>query len=704
MVNLAMPLAHQTTADYSAFTGTLLLGRPFRQPLESATSPGNYSDGLELFTRPAAANLYACFDGTLRWVPAAAAAGAKLVIDLPATSLRGTGSLATVPMVEAPCAQVVYDNIDKAAAKTALTTLLQTAYTAARAAARRPRTWHPVMSMQTAFVRRTLRLKAYLDTTPDAAAALAALVDDFLADAPAGRLPSIPVLAGEGIGKAAPYLASDTLPAGAPAWIGAPASPTRACRLTWRTLDVGGQPINPTYYLYYFLRQMLGPQASRVVSTLTNVVSGTALAHPLVTLLPALQGATPPRSREAIGGISRIPIGSLISYHGFPAETPVSRVEWRYTDTCLLEAQLRAGQTDTVPTLMPAIGSTTATTRRNSITAMWATSGTAIRQISDAFQIPCELLIALMGTESSGVEQAVRIEPLLATNRTDLRASAARALEEAYDKAAGIRGTVSNVTDNGNGTVSFDLTLDVNQTWAQDVLKDHDRLIFWGADRLPITANSAARNTATTPPKKQYTITVTGTTRTDTQAWVLDGYTPPAGVPDPWTGAVQVNPGATLTWDQLVQVVDGTKGKRISPGAIQTLISTARDRVAWIQQVAPGIVAALGLAAPPATAGGYLRDAINPGRRGWLLYREASLLCGAAYVRSGYNDSAQRTRYDLPLVGGAYNAGRPRAVRSRWGLKYHGEYVERAGPFFNVAADMFNTSALTPGATVRFMK
>jgi hypothetical protein len=138
---------------------------------------------------------------------------------------------------------------------------------------------------------------------------------------------------------------------------------------------------------------------------------------------------------------------------------------------------------------------------------------------------------------------------------------------------------------------------------------------------------------------------------------------------------------------------------------IQTLISTARERVAWIQAVAPTIFAALNISAPPATAGGYLRDAANPARRGWLLYPEASLLCGAAYIRSGYNDFAQRTAFDLPLVGGAYNAGSPKSVKkSRWGLKYHGEYVERAGPFFNVAADLFNDGTLAPAATVRFMR
>ncbi|HVE80352.1 MAG TPA: hypothetical protein VNA89_15915 [Gemmatimonadaceae bacterium] len=705
-VSFATPLAHQTGSDFTAFANSFAVGRPFRQPLQSASGAASYADGLEVFAKDAAADLYVALDGTLSWQPATTTAGAQLILDVAPSALRGKGSLLELGMVEAPPARIVYDNVDKARAKEALEALFQTVYAAAKAKPKQSKGWHPAMKMQTPAVKTALRLKTHLDTKKtDAPAEITRLVDDFLADAPTGLLPAIPVVAGDRVGKAAAYRAGDTPPAPAPAWLGAAGDANRARRLTWRTYDVGGQAINPTYYLYYLLRQALQPAASRVVTVLTGVATGGNLAHPLATLLPALQGAAPPRAREQVSGLSRIPTSGLLDYHGFPADAPVSKLEWRYNDSNQLEARTRTGQTDTPPTLTPVAGSADATQKVQTVTTIWAENGSAIRVISEAFQIPCEVLVALLGTESAGDERAVRLEPLRDTDRTTLRGSAAAALEEAYDKAAGSRGTVSSPVDNQDGTVSFVLTLDVKQTWDRDVLRARGRRVYWGTDRLPITANSVGTNTTAPPIKRQYTITVTGTTRTDTQAWVLDGYTPPNGVPDPWTGTAAVNPGATLTWDQLVQVVDGTRGRRISPGVIQTLISTARERVEWIQKVAPTIFGDLGITAPPATAGGFLRDAVNPGRRGWLLYRAASLLCGAAYIRSAYNDSAQRTRFDLPLVGGAYNAGQPIAVKkARWGLKYHDEYVERAGPFFNVAADLFNSGTLAPAPTVRFMR
>src|SRR5918992_3617054 len=185
-VTFATPLVHQTGSDYTAFNNALAVGRAFRQPLETATGGAGFAPGLELFTKEAASDLYAALDGTIRWQPETATSGAQLILEVSPTSLRGSGSLLGLNMVEAPPARLVYDNVDKDEAKAALEALLQTTYDAAKAKPKQPKTWHPVMKMQTPTVKKARRLKTHLDSKTDVPAAITELIDDFLADAPTG--------------------------------------------------------------------------------------------------------------------------------------------------------------------------------------------------------------------------------------------------------------------------------------------------------------------------------------------------------------------------------------------------------------------------------------------------------------------------------------------------------------------------------------
>jgi hypothetical protein len=174
--------------------------------------------------------------------------------------------------------------------------------------------------------------------------------------------------------------------------------------------------------------------------------------------------------------------------------------------------------------------------------------------------------------------------------------------------------------------------------------------------------------------------------------WVMEGFS--TSVPNPWNGGAVVRAGRALTWDQLVTVVDATNGSRISPGLLQTLISTARGVLPFLNNVAPTIFATLGIPAAPATAGQFLND--------WLLEGSHSLLLGIAYMRKAYN--VKGTAFDLPLVGAAYNAGSlRRRDHSLWGLQYFGDYVEHAAPHYNAAVALFN-GAPVPAPTVRFMR
>jgi hypothetical protein len=175
--------------------------------------------------------------------------------------------------------------------------------------------------------------------------------------------------------------------------------------------------------------------------------------------------------------------------------------------------------------------------------------------------------------------------------------------------------------------------------------------------------------------------------------FVLDGTD--RSVPSPWNGTAAVRSAtSTLTWDELVTIVDATSGARVSPGLTQNLISSAMDAIKRLRL--NDHLAAAGLPALPATAGGYLND--------WLLHAAHSIFLAGGEIRSNYKSDI--TFMDLPLVACAYNTGavRPKNA-SPWGLKVDDAYVPRGAPFFNAAATLFNGTPAPPTApTVRFMR
>jgi hypothetical protein len=819
-VNFATPVAHQTTANYAAFNNAITLGRPFRQPLLTAPNPADFSSGWELFLSSAGdvAVVYAWLDGTLTWQASATAApGNRLTLETDVRVRTGNQALPRLRIVEAHPARAIYENVDQASVQTALEAVLNAAYAAAVAAPRRPNNWHPAMRLQVLDGTTNRRLKEYLDAHAPAATTITALITGFLGGAAAAGgvvLRQLPVLAGEALGRAAPYLAGDPLPAAPSFPLGGAADANRARRLTFVTQDNCRQSINPLYYHHVFMRRMLLPANQRVVVSLTNIVANGALAHPLVTLFPALSAAAVPVAREQINGQSRIPIGDLGTFHGYPAGAPVSQLEWRYAATGEFEAQARVAGT-AVPTLAP----TTAQTTR--VNTLWTTYGAAIATICDALQVPCEAVIGLVCTEAPPNldERAVRFEPLRERDRNRLRTGGVAAADELeYDKVVGLQGTVTAATHNANGTTRLDVTLTANRTWAANVLRSRNVFVLVDeADRLPVTANGAGSNTSTyritvrdrklaggfanrgtqafgttlfyAPGQRgagnaaagpvqlgvqrqgevrrlrvtagantldgpatvtvfqngaataltvtlaagaqagndtantfvtaagddlSVQVTTAGTAGTITNlrwellhapaaapaggappgdVWVLEGHS--TSVPSPWNGPGLLRAGRTMTWAQVLPIIEQTRGERVSPGLLQTLISTASGITPWLNAVAGGLFAALGIPAPPATAADFLND--------WLTHGARSILVGIAYIRSGYN--TRTTCFDLPLVGAAYNAGTLRTRgNTRWGLQYHGEYVERAGPHFNAGTALFNAAAApatTP--TVRLM-
>jgi hypothetical protein len=204
--------------------------------------------------------------------------------------------------------------------------------------------------------------------------------------------------------------------------------------------------------------------------------------------------------------------------------------------------------------------------------------------------------------------------------------------------------------------------------------------------------------------------------------WVLDGWAHPAW-PAIWNGGAEVRqrPGvpAGLTYDQLVTVTTSIKGANVSPGIMQTMISTALPVVEWLRAVQPDLFTRLKIPLPSTDAGILLRD-------GWLLEPANSILLGAAYVRmqhNGFNFLWQRatkaqkrimrvgtTRMDLPGVLAAYNTNRLRpntaGLAAAWALPGVQDRVEASAPAYNAALDLFDDTAqpLTPAPTVRFQR
>lgn len=138
---------------------------------------------------------------------------------------------------------------------------------------------------------------------------------------------------------------------------------------------------------------------------------------------------------------------------------------------------------------------------------------------------------------------------------------------------------------------------------------------------------------------------------------------------------------ADLVREEPGYVSDEATPDRVSPGLMQTLISTARG----------------------ATGDASLDRAA-------LLEAEASVRAGACYIKQQAMRPARATNFDPPLVGIAYNAGslRPAAANpaNRWGLvqteRDREQHVFHADAFVEYFNDFFavldSDPALMPGA------
>jgi hypothetical protein len=456
---------------------------------------------------------------------------------------------------------------------------------------------------------------------------------------------------------------------------------------TIRTVDAGGQSVDPLYYLHGHLHRSLGPAKRRTTESRTAITDDAgALAHPLVTLCPVLAPDAAPPARAKVGGATAIALGDLADFHRFVWNgKPVSALEWRYTDAAAFESRT-PGRT-VVDAYPPP------TDIRTRITNLWTAHGQALTDVAEKLQVPAELLLAILGREARAEDnpspRAIRLEPLPAQDRSRLTTG----LALAYDKVTGTHGTVSGYKLAGDGrTAELDLTIANARAWGVNSLRASRRSVLWNDERLAIRANDGGDAANTT-----FHLTIDAPKAAATEAWVLDGYSTvvPAGA---WPGAAAVKTGEALTWEQLAGAATMLRGLHISPGLFQTIIATAKEQLAVIRRMVPTVYADLHVTAPPDQPGDFLRQ-------GWLVEPKQSILAGAAKLRAGYLRRPS-TRFDLPPAGGAYNSGSlSRNRRSVWGVVVGDGYVERAAEAIRAASELFGgTPAPTPAPGVRFVR
>jgi hypothetical protein len=196
--------------------------------------------------------------------------------------------------------------------------------------------------------------------------------------------------------------------------------------------------------------------------------------------------------------------------------------------------------------------------------------------------------------------------------------------------------------------------------------------------------------------------------------------------PDPWNdgGVIRTVGSDMLTWGQMADLLHISPyfRTRLSPGLMQTLISTAAKTLDWVGGVfrdindthIPASYAnwwdyfAVRQPPGPSNMEEYLKPPAGESR-GWLTVPRHSIIAGTAYIRVLYNTDKEGTFWDPPKAAAAYNAGYvlkpcgvvasanqppvPQSVvndKRTWGLCYYGDYMSRFGQVYNSAIALFD--------------
>ncbi len=437
----AFPIMHITSGDYLPFTDKFLLGRTFFQPIESLkvkdlyptggppeiaahlNDPISrfYAPGIEMFfdgVDAEVSKIYSMFDGFITWI------GDRLI--LTPEPKKALQELSKTDMLEAGLGRVIYENIEKASMKTALVDLILTSYQAANK--------HPILkcALLPGPVMTTFNAILSVTLPADRESIIGPIVDSFLA----GGGQTFPIKAGELLGKADFFKATDELPdaASRPAWFKTIADADRARKILVITKDVGKQVLNPWYYLHNY------------VSSQTPIT-----IHPYSH--PLLAGTVPPTyGRNIIGTTYYFPLGALNTLHGVPSDdsdskpffSPRSTNKWRYDDDGFFEANEYNKAGNATAFAIP-----DGVTAQNKFNKLRTTYLTLLNDYCEKLQIPVGLMFGIFGAETSGKSTAdVRLEPLYEYNEKQLAPNTT--LIDKYNKLTGFHCQASRVMKKGD--------------------------------------------------------------------------------------------------------------------------------------------------------------------------------------------------------------------------------------------------------------
>jgi len=446
-IQIAWPICNRPAGDYAIVANSVCLGRPFRQPL-NLPDANNFVDGLELWLRDddAVMSLHACFNGFLSFYPTESNQPASLKLSPnPNTSKE----LRRLNIVEPGVQSLIYANVDRTAVREALINLITAAHTAATG---RQETWHTVMR----FRRNNVLLKIAIDRTgvDQRPAFIEQVVDHVLNNSATNSNARLPVAHSDIIGKAATAFGN----AAPPANCNLGAAPRY---LIFKIEERGGQIRNPLSDLWSWVNRSSG--ANPLINLQAPHQIGTANPHPLaqVTNL-SLNTPKPPARVETAAPLRPVPMLELVNYHHHDN----ARVEWHLTDEGILEAQLRANQPGAAPNFTPA-------NHTNLIERMWTEYGTDITDMSNAFQVPIELIMAFLGKETGNLnERAARFEPVdnaerQATRGEPLNNPTYQGLAARYMQVIPAGGHSLNVPDPWNANGFIRQTNGTELTWGQ---------------------------------------------------------------------------------------------------------------------------------------------------------------------------------------------------------------------------------------------
>lgn len=218
-----------------------------------------------------------------------------------------------------------------------------------------------------------------------------------------------------------------------------------------------------------------------------------------------------------------------------------------------------------------------------------------------------------------------------------------------------------------------------------------------------------------------------------------------ADIPVPWSGGGNVREGNPLRWDQLEELVDNyPKEVRVSPGVMQTLISTAKIDLKWINEIyGNNYIRGISIVHngvnlvcddPPNNlddlfsdwfgvavdaAGNNTNNAANVAADLTKMKRALhNIVAGASHIKRRYNtvEGGKNpfnliTDFDLPTLCSGYNDGadKPKPPRTdpknpddrKWNrlfdLVFFGPgYPQEAPRFFNAAVEYFNNNFNIP--------